>query len=212
MADGDTDTGERETSAPGSSSSAPPAAGGKKPGKLKALINGPHRDEILVVTGTIGVILAYLTFKKAGAPAGGTAAGGATQSTSTLAPTTGALAGTSGQVAGYNQSNPAASAGFASYLQNLTQEVAALQAGANAQTNPTTPTSTPAAFRPQGFVYDQNTATYGAVDNSGGVNWLTNLQAGIYGANQQDATPIANAGRGSDLYTPPLTPGTPPTH
>lgn len=52
------------------------------------------------------------------------------------------------------------------------------------------------------FLYDQRTATYGQVEPDGTINWLTGVQATVLGANQSNASSIADAGRVDANYQP----------
>jgi hypothetical protein len=83
--------------------------GGHHPGHR--LLSGPHRDEILIVSSLVLVILGYLTLRKSSSP--------------TTAPGLVSATNPSGAVAGYDAS---VMQGFAQLLQNQSDQLAGLNA------------------------------------------------------------------------------------
>lgn len=113
MADTDTDT-----------EGAPPAHGPaiKGKGKGKGLLNGPHREEIIVICSVIGVGLAFLTLRKGSASAAGTSTPSAALSSSG---TSASLGTGSGQLAGGYSDG---SAGLQAYLAQISDQLGGMEA------------------------------------------------------------------------------------
>lgn len=112
-------------------------AKGKGKGKGPKWLNGPHRDEILVISSVALVLLGWLTLRKSG---GSTAA--ATAPATTYAGTTAAAQsglGAAGIVAG---SDANAINGFQTYLANQSDQLAQLQSSVTDLVSAKTPANT----------------------------------------------------------------------
>lgn len=101
-------------------------------------LNGPHRDEILVVSSVVLVCLGWLTLRKTGTAA----ASSGTAATSYLGPTGAAQSGI-GAVAG---SDAAAFQGLQTLLANQSDSLARLESTVSSVIPTGTPTNTPSAL------------------------------------------------------------------
>lgn len=144
-----------------------PAAAGK--GKKGGLLNGPHREMIIVVCSVVGVGLALMTFRGKGSGSS-TAAAGST--TALGSPASAVLSG--GQVAGFDQN---AVYGLQTMLANQAGLLQNLEASLT--TAPATPTAqAPLAASLLHPSYNGNYVRFqdGAVDeveSDGSLYWLT---------------------------------------
>lgn len=123
------------------------AGNGKRKG---GVLNGPHREEIIMVASVVGVLLAYFTFKRSsGTPA-------ASSSPQTL--TTGSGVLSSGQVAGYDQN---AMAGLQTMLANQSDLLRNLVSSSTSSTGAAPSVPTPLAAGLDNPMFTGNYLQYG---------------------------------------------------
>lgn len=125
---------------------APAGPQGKGKGKHHpghGLLTGPHRDEILVASSVVLVVLAYLTLRRS---SGGAAAGSMTVGAGAPGMVT-APSGT-GQLAGYDASMSDAMAGFQTMLQNQADQLQTINGQLTRNPAAGTPAPAPTPAKP----------------------------------------------------------------
>lgn len=179
MAD-DTDTAE---GAPAAAHG--PAIAGKGKGKGKGLLNGPHREEIIVVCSVIGVGLAFLTLRKGASSAAGTSTPSAALSTSgtsaSLGTGTGQLAG------GYSDAN----AGLQQYLAQISDQLGGMEASLNPTAGQGVTPATPSPIA-AGLLAPSSSTDFARTDN--GSIYQIEQDGTALGLTYQQWLPFSQAG------------------
>lgn len=169
---------------------APPAAGGEH-GKPKDKTGG--KTSVLIVLSIVGVVIAWITYKHQVS-----SAATAANSANTTSPAYGGGVGGTGTVAGSTGADP--TAGFASYLANLSGEISTLQ-GQIAAMGPVmsgTPVTTPVSpSNPPAFQFGSAAAGDKYIRDRGTGNIFQVQQGGL----MYHLTPSQMAALGNPKYT-----------
>lgn len=160
---------------------------------------GQHPREL--AGGAAGLVVLYALYRRNKTAAAATTSANTVAATGTNPGATGTTA-----VAGLSGTPNTQTSDIENWVNDQLNAFAANQPGAAPATAPVPSAADPGVQYGQNntnqFVYDDRTATYGQVQNNGGVDWLTGLQATILGASQKNAAAVSDAGRVNAQYQP----------